>query len=93
MSFHNKTIMKWEYTFLRQDPELFKETMEEANRLLRISEDIRVTVEKISPIKEKKEPPIQQKAAEKHNGFCIRTGAAIPFNVEKPLSYKAYKAG
>lgn len=25
-------------------------------------------------------------------GYCIRTGVAIPFNVEKPLSYEAYKS-
>lgn len=25
------------------------------------------------------------------NGFCIRTGVEIPFNVEKPLSFDAYK--
>jgi len=25
-------------------------------------------------------------------GFCIRTGTPIPFNVEKPLSYEAYKS-
>jgi phosphatidylserine/phosphatidylglycerophosphate/cardiolipin synthase-like enzyme len=25
------------------------------------------------------------------NGFCIRTGATIPFNIEKPLSKEAYK--
>ena len=25
-------------------------------------------------------------------GYCIRTGVPIPFNVEKPLSYDAYKA-
>lgn len=24
-------------------------------------------------------------------GFCIRTGAPIPFNIERPLSYEAYK--
>ena len=24
-------------------------------------------------------------------GFCIRTGVSIPFNIEKPLSYGAYK--
>ncbi|MCR6637491.1 MAG: hypothetical protein NVV82_00420 [Sporocytophaga sp.] len=24
-------------------------------------------------------------------GFCIRTGIQIPFNVEKPLCYDAYK--
>lgn len=28
----------------------------------------------------------------KPKGYCIRTGVEIPFNVEKPLSYEAYKA-
>jgi hypothetical protein len=29
----------------------------------------------------------------KHNGgFCIRTGVEIPFNIEKPMSYEAYKS-
>ena len=27
----------------------------------------------------------------KQNGFCIRTGIEIPFNIEKPLSYDSYK--
>jgi hypothetical protein len=25
------------------------------------------------------------------NGYCIRTGNSIPFNVDKPLSYEAYQ--
>ena len=25
-------------------------------------------------------------------GFCIRTGVPIPFNIEKPMSYEAYKS-
>jgi hypothetical protein len=28
----------------------------------------------------------------KATGYCIRTGVEIPFNVEKPLSYDAYKS-
>lgn len=28
---------------------------------------------------------------ESNNGFCIRTGKEIPFNIEKPMSYEAYK--
>jgi hypothetical protein len=27
----------------------------------------------------------------KASGYCIRTGAEIPFNIEKPMSYDAYK--
>ena len=29
---------------------------------------------------------------EHSSGYCIRTGGQIPFNVEKPLSYDAYKS-
>lgn len=28
----------------------------------------------------------------KHYGYCIRTGVEIPFNVEKPMSYSAFKS-
>lgn len=28
----------------------------------------------------------------KPNGFCIRTGVEIPFNIEKPMSYEAFKS-
>ena len=27
----------------------------------------------------------------KPTGYCIRTGVSIPFDIEKPLSYEAYK--
>lgn len=30
--------------------------------------------------------------ANRSNGFCIRTGVEIPFDVEKPLSYEAFKS-
>jgi len=47
----------------------------------------------------KKKKTIQQpkikeetkKQTEKESGFCIRTGKEIPFNIEKPLSYEAFK--
>lgn len=37
-------------------------------------------------------PKPKKEASAKSTGFCIRTGAPIPFNVEKPLSYDAYKS-
>lgn len=37
-----------------------------------------------------KESPIKEKV--KTTGFCIRPGVEIPFNVEKPLSYDAFKS-
>lgn len=42
-----------------QDPELYRETYEEAQRLIRISEEIRVSVEKV----EKPEAPVERAAA------------------------------
>lgn len=32
------------------------------------------------------------KQTDKPKGFCIRTGVEIPFSVEKPMSYDAYKS-
>lgn len=71
------------------DPELYKDTYDEVQRLLTISEELRVTVQKIDskngPNKTGKESSTEGK------GYCIRTGAAIPFDIEKPLSKEAYK--
>lgn len=32
------------------------------------------------------------KKAPNGNGYCIRTGVSIPFDIEKPMSYEAYKS-
>lgn len=76
------------------DPELYKEIYEEAYRLIRISDEIVVSVEKAVPKDNKFD---QRNQSEKKNGsnkqgFCIRTGVSIPFNVEKPMSYDAFKS-
>ncbi len=71
------------------DAELYKATFEEVQRLLTISEELRVTVQKIdSKSNQKKE---SKEVKSESNGFCIRTGVPIPFNIEKPLSKEAYK--
>jgi hypothetical protein len=82
-----------------EDLELYNATLEEVQRLLTISEEIRVTVKKVTadtpPKLEKKVldiKPGSAKSSEKHTGFCIRTGVTIPFNLEKPMSYEAYKS-
>ncbi len=33
-----------------------------------------------------------KQASKRQTGYCIRTGAEIPFNVEKPMSYDAFKS-
>jgi hypothetical protein len=87
------------YISKAQDPELYNATFEEAQRLLTISEEIRVTVKKVTadtPGKtEKKTVEVKSsnsKSPEKQTGFCIRTGVPIPFNVEKPMCYDAFKS-
>jgi phosphatidylserine/phosphatidylglycerophosphate/cardiolipin synthase-like enzyme len=80
-----------------QDTDLYNATFEEVQRLLTISEEIRVTVKKVASdtsLKSKKKTESKassKKLSSKKTGYCIRTGVEIPFNVEKPLSYEAYK--
>jgi phosphatidylserine/phosphatidylglycerophosphate/cardiolipin synthase-like enzyme len=82
------------YITKAQDPELYAAVWLETVRLLTISEEIRVTVQKISASNSEKAETkkTESQTKEKPTGFCIRTGAPIPFNVEKPMSYEAYKS-
>jgi len=79
------------------DPELYKDIYNEAQRLIRISDEIVVSVEKAQPKERQLEkvetkPKDGKKIEPKKSGYCIRTGIEIPFNVEKPLSYEAFKS-
>jgi len=87
------------YISKAQDMDLYNSTLEEVQRLLTISEEIRVTVKKVTadtpPKSEKKiveAKSLNNKTYENLTGFCIRTGVPIPFNVEKPMSYDAFKS-
>ena len=81
-----------------QDEELYNSIFAEVQRLLTISDEIRVTVQKVNQQeaekKIEKQPEVKSQAASKDNkmGFCIRTGQRIPFNPEKPLGYEAFKS-
>jgi phosphatidylserine/phosphatidylglycerophosphate/cardiolipin synthase-like enzyme len=80
-----------------QDTDLYNSTFDEVQRLLTISEEIRVTVKKVTsdtpPKTDKKNLEVKpsNKSADKLTGYCIRTGVQIPFDIEKPLSYEAFK--
>lgn len=87
------------YISKAQDLDLYNATFEEAQRLLTISEEIRVTVKKVTadtPNKiENKKVEVKSSnttSFDKHTGYCIRTGVSIPFNIEKPMSYEAFKS-
>ncbi len=81
------------------DPDLYISTLEEAERLLYISETVKNPTGNHSTFtklkSETKENSINFKAPKTASfvpGFCIRTGVMIPFDIEKPLSYDAFKA-
>lgn len=87
------------YITKSQDADLYNATLEEVQRLLTISEEIRITVKKVTadtpPKTENKVVETKQvhvKSASKQTGFCIRTRTEIPFDIEKPMSYEAFKS-
>jgi len=87
------------YITKAQDSDLYAATLDEVQRLLTISEEIRVTVKKVTadtPAKtEKKIIEVKSqtvKTAHNQTGYCIRTGVSIPFNIEKPMCYEAFKS-
>ncbi len=72
-----------------EDPELYKEIREEAQRILRISEEIRITVASVENAEEAKPQPKARQATsaisgKPEDGFCIRCKAAIPADPRKP---------
>jgi phosphatidylserine/phosphatidylglycerophosphate/cardiolipin synthase-like enzyme len=71
-----------------KDPDLYKDIYEEAQRLIRASDEIVVTVEKALPKREK----ASGKTITDKKGYCIRTGVEIPFDVERPMAYDAFKS-
>lgn len=81
------------YVEKQNDPDLYKEIYEEVQRLIRISDEIIVSVEKAPAEKQESKVKTETKKSNgKPTGYCIRTGVEIPFNIEKPMSYDAYKA-
>lgn len=66
-----------------EDPELYADINEEVNRLKRRSEEIRVTVQKIVSKED-------SNSKNPKNGFCIRCGADIKLNQEKPFCLDCY---
>ena len=83
------------YISKQGDVELYDSIYDEAQRLLRISQEIRVTVQKLdygSKDAAMKDAKIRESHQPKPEGFCIRTGVKIPFDIHHPLSPDAFKS-
>jgi len=77
-----------------QDPELYHSVLMEAQRLLTISEEIRVTVQRVdTPYMDGSSKKVVNgvQAMNDQRGFCIRTGVKIPFDVKKPMAMEAWR--
>ncbi len=78
------------------DLEVFNEAWKEVEYIKSTSQRFEFGVQKPTVQKsfEKAQPQKVSSSREnvKNNGFCIRTGATIPFNPERPLSYDSYKS-
>lgn len=78
------------YVTKADDPQLYEEIYNEARRLIRISEEIRVSIEKVKAPAEA--PPAKEVApARQELGFCIRCKKEIPLNPAAPYCSDCYK--
>jgi hypothetical protein len=79
-----------------EDPELYSEIIEEANHLIRISEEVKVSVERIVPKEIATRGNVKQnekqvaKISVPANGVCIRCKAAIKLDPKHPLCKECY---
>jgi hypothetical protein len=71
------------------DTQLFDDAMKEVDYINETSQ--RFEVGASNSIIANKSPDSKPKKLNQIIGFCIRTGAEIPFNIEKPLSHDAFK--
>ncbi len=84
------------YVSKEDEPDLYQEINTESMRLFRISEELKVTVEKIpreentSNNKSKAAPKNTPKTAVKENGFCIRCNDEIKLDPITPYCKKCF---
>ena len=69
------------------DAQLFEDALKEVAFINTTSEKFEFS----SSGQEVKNSKSVKPSTSNETGFCIRTGAPIPFDIEKPLSYEAYK--
>lgn len=77
------------------DSQLFEDAFKEVDYINQTSQRFELNAPKPTFTKQTDNRSSKEKSTSipttNGKGFCIRTGVEIPFNVEKPLSYDAYK--
>lgn len=74
-----------------EDIQLFKDAFAEVDYISETSQRFEFGTQKPNRNNGWFDNKVASKGEPKHVGYCIRTGVEIPFNIEKPLSYEAYK--
>jgi RNA polymerase-binding transcription factor DksA len=72
------------------DAALFEDAMKEVDYIFKTSEKFEFGNLKEAKDNDKKKTK-KDDSVDSKKGYCIRTGVEIPFNVEKPFCYEAYK--
>jgi len=74
------------------DTQLFIDAMKEVDYINQTSQrfDLNITKAKL-PFNKPTDNKSSSNNSSTQKGFCIRTGVPIPFDIEKPLSYEAFK--
>ena len=80
------------------DSKLFNDAMKDVDYIVETSQPFKINPSKPEYIpnqndaKSRNKAAVSEKSRSTASGFCIRTGVPIPFNVEKPMSYEAFKS-
>ncbi len=69
------------------DTQLFEDAMKEVDYINQTSQRFEFGAPKTTTFNK----PTETNNKGKQTGYCIRTGVEIPFNIEKPFSYDAFK--
>lgn len=78
------------------DKQLFEDAFKEVDYINQTSQRFELSEPKTITLKQDESKSSKEKnsisIANAQSGYCIRTGAEITFNIEKPMSYDAYKS-
>ena len=79
-----------------EEPALYEEIYDEAMRIVRMSDELRVTVARIEPIEEGVGPSrprgTRTKGQAPDTGFCLRCRESIPANAARPYCGRCYRS-
>ena len=82
------------YVTKENDPEMYDDIYQSARRLIRISDEVRLSLEKVKrPLEAEVEAEVVEPDTQNSNGgHCIRCGTDIKLNPQSPYCYSHYRS-